>query len=207
MEQSPKEKPSERVRTEERQAEKRQAEEMQREKRQTEEMQREKRQTEEMQREERQTEKMQTEKMQTEERQTEKRQTEQMQAEKAQLEKALRVLENFVHALASEAGKSSEEGDGIWQRVRNSGGLLRELAYYHDYGNFLCEYKVAGYTLADILVWQVDHFKLYMDRPEEMNRYRQARLFLDALDTMAQMEENPRPFQEKMRCETGQDIL
>ena len=46
-----------------------------------------------------------------------------------------------------------------------------------------------------------------MDRPEEMNRYRQPRLLLAAFDTMLQMEKEPIYFQEKMRTETGQDIL
>lgn len=124
-----------------------------------------------------------------------------------QLETALRTLQSFVGELARQAGKSAEYGEELWQGIRRSQGLLRELAYYHDYGSFLCEYKVAGYTIADILVWQVDHFKLYMDRPEDMNRYRQPRLLLTAFDTMRQMEEDPDSYAEKMRSETGQDIL
>ena len=139
--------------------------------------------------------------------QSEKERSEKERSEKAQLEKALEVLRDFVCSLALEAGKVHEYGETLWQDIRNSTGLLRELAYYHDYGRFLCEHKVEGYTLADILVWQVDHFKLYMDRPEEMNRYRQPRLFLEALEIMTQMEKNPAPYIEKMRCETGQDIL
>ena len=127
--------------------------------------------------------------------------------QKEQLEKALAVLEKFVQALAQQAGESEEYGERLWQGISRSEGLLQELAYYHDYGSFLCKYKVAGYTLADALVWQVDHFKLYMDRPEEMNRYRQPRLLLSAFDTMLQLETDPEPLMEKMRCETGQDIL
>ena len=127
--------------------------------------------------------------------------------QKEQLEKALAVLQKFVHALAQQAGESEEYGEQLWQGISRSEGLLQELAYYHDYGNFLCKYEVAGYTLADALVWQVDHFKLYMDRPEEMNRYRQPRLLLSAFDTMLQLETDPEPLMEKMRCETGQDIL
>lgn len=126
---------------------------------------------------------------------------------KKQAERALMILKDYVGALAAQAGESAEYGELLWQKIQKSGGLLRELAYYHDYGNFLCEYKVAGYTLADVLVWQVDHFKLYMDRPEDMNRYRQPRLLLSAFDTLARMEEDPKPFMEKMRSETGQDIL
>lgn len=127
--------------------------------------------------------------------------------EKEQLDKALAALEQFVGTLAAEAGMGREHGERLWQGIQKSEGLLRELAYYHDYGEFLCRYEVAGHTLADVLVWQVDHFKLYMDRPEEMNRYRQPRLLLAAFDTMLQMEKEPGQLLEKMRSETGQDIL
>ena len=127
--------------------------------------------------------------------------------EREQLERALAVLKEFVGTLAAQAGESEAYSERLWEGIRQSGGLLQELAYYHDKGQFLCKYEVAGYTLADILVWQVDHFKLFMDRPEEMNRYRQPRLLLASFDTMLQMEKDPQVFAEKMRCETGQDIL
>lgn len=126
--------------------------------------------------------------------------------ERAQLEKALAVLRDFVYGLAEQAGESGEYAETLWQGIRQSQGLLQELAYYHDYREFLCRYEVAGYTLADVLVWQVDHFKLYMDRPEDMNRYRQPRLLLASFETMLQMEKEPDVIVEKMRCETGQDI-
>ena len=127
--------------------------------------------------------------------------------EREQLDRALKILEEFVCRLAAQAGQGAEYGESLWEGIRSSGGLLQELAYYHDYGEFLCKYQVAGYTLADVLVWQVDHFKLYMDRPQEMNRYRQPRLLLTAFETMLQMEKDPGQFMEKMRYETGQDIL
>ena len=123
-----------------------------------------------------------------------------------QLENALKELHRFVLELTERAGESTEYGEQLWQGIRQSGGLLQELAYYHDYGSFLSKYQVAGYTLSDALVWQVDHFKLYMDRPQDMNRYRQERLLLSAFETMIQMEKDPTVLTEKMRRETGQDI-
>lgn len=127
--------------------------------------------------------------------------------EKKQLEQALATLRQFVLNLTEQAGKEPEYGEKLWQGISASEGLLQELAYYHDYNNFLCRYNVAGYTLADVLVWQVDHFKLYMDRPDEMNRYRQQRLLLESFETMVEMERDPDSFIEKMRGETGTDIL
>ena len=123
------------------------------------------------------------------------------------LERALQTLEAYVKSLAENAGESEAYAIQLWERIRNSAGVLQELAYYHDYGKFLCKYQVAGYTLADILVWQVDHFKAYLDRPLEMNRYRQERLLLTAFDIMLQMEENPQPYIEKMSNETGTDFV
>jgi hypothetical protein len=122
-----------------------------------------------------------------------------------QLRKAMETLQSFVVEKALEAGKGEEYGKNLWQGIRNSSGLLQELAYYHDYGDFLCKYKVAGYTLADVLVWQVDHFKFYMDRPEEMNRYRKERLLLESFETMLEMEKDPEKIAKKMAAESGQD--
>lgn len=125
--------------------------------------------------------------------------------EQEKLEQALAALQRFVATMAEQAGKDPEYGKQLWQGIRQSSGLLQELAYYHDYGEFLCRYKVAGYTLADVLVWQVDHFKLYMDRPDEMNRYRSQRLVLSAFETLLEMEKDPQFFSDKMKYESGQD--
>lgn len=126
-------------------------------------------------------------------------------AQEEQLRRALETLKGFVLTMAEQAGKGAEYGERLWEEIRQSAGLLQELSYYHDYGQIWCRYRVAGYTLADVLVWQVDHFKLYMDRPDEMNRYRQQRLILEAFETMAEMEKNPEKFVEKMMYESGQD--
>ncbi len=137
----------------------------------------------------------------------EKNRTEMQIEEDNLLEQALAALRQFLLKLAGQAGESQEYGEKLWQGIKASEGLLQEFSYYHDYGRFLCKYNVAGYTLADVLVWQVDHFKLYMDRPDEMNRYRQQRLLLAAFETMVGMEKDPAPYVEKMRGETGTDIM
>ena len=123
------------------------------------------------------------------------------------LAKAMQTLEQYIANLAAKAGESEEYAKDLWDRIRRSVGVLRELAYYHDYGKFWGEYKVAGYSLTDILVWQVDHFKAYLDRREEVNRHKPEKLFLQALDIMLQMEVNPQPFVDKLRGETGTDYV
>lgn len=121
--------------------------------------------------------------------------------------RAMKTLERYVYELATMAGENEEYAEDLWNRITKSTGVLKELAYYHDYRKFWGEYKVAGYSLTDIVVWQVDHFKAYLDRREEVNRWQPERLLVHALDIMLQMEVNPYPFVDKMQGETGTDYV
>lgn len=132
---------------------------------------------------------------------------EERQVEQEQLDRAMRTLEQFIGELALGAGESDAYAGELWNRIKNSNGVLREVAYYHDYGEIWGQYKVAGYSLTDILVWQVDHFKAYLDRRESVNRWKPERLFLQSVDVMLKMEENPQPYIDKMQGETGTDFV
>ena len=121
-----------------------------------------------------------------------------------QVRAVLIELKRFVITLSEQAELGREYGEALWKRIVTSQGVMKELAYFHDTGEFWCGYTVAGYTLADILVWQVDHFKAYLDR-EEMNRYHKERLFLESLETMLTMEEDPTLIVDKMQRESGND--
>jgi len=120
--------------------------------------------------------------------------------------KAFEALKNFVYRLSEQAGRDEAFAADFWERISHSQGELMELAYYHDKGEFWGQHVVAGYHLTDIIVWQVDHFKAYMDRGDDMNRYRQQRLLLDSLDIMLKMETDPEPYIKKMREESGTDF-
>lgn len=126
--------------------------------------------------------------------------------QQTELENALKTLQQFIADLCQKAGKSREYGEELWMRIQKSSGVLQELAYFHDYRKFYGKYTVAGYSLPDILVWQVDHFKAYLDR-EEMNRYRTERLLLESLYVMLKMEQDPAAYVAKMQGETGTDYV
>lgn len=122
------------------------------------------------------------------------------------IRQAMETLHQFVKTLGQKAEKPEEFCEDLWNRIQKSNGVLRELAYYHDYGSFYGKYKVAGYSITDILVWQVDHFKAFLDRHEAINRYRTERLFLESLDVMLKMEQDPAPYVAKLQGETGTDF-
>lgn len=126
------------------------------------------------------------------------------ESKQEQLHAALRELKRFAAVLCKQAKKDEVYLEEFWKGLCETEGMLREFAYYHDTGNFLCEKKVAGYTLADIMVWQVDHFKAYMDR-DDMLRYDREALLLASFDVMLKMEQDPEPYVKKMRQESGTD--
>lgn len=114
-------------------------------------------------------------------------------------------LQEWVCNLVLSVGKSLGEAEGFWNELKEDRELFEELEYYSRNGNFLCKYKVAGYTVTDILVWQVDHFKAYLDRHEEINRYRQDKLLYSTFDILLKMRKNPEVYVKKLQDETGTD--
>ena len=114
-------------------------------------------------------------------------------------------LKGWTYTLAIGVGKTEEEATDFWERLKDDTELLEELEYYAVHKDFLCKYKVAGYMVTDILVWQVDHFKAYLDRREEINRYRQDKLIYNSFDILLQMRVNPEFYVNKLQGETGTD--
>ncbi|MCM1426446.1 MAG: hypothetical protein NC118_07565, partial [Eubacterium sp.] len=70
----------------------------------------------------------------------------------------------WARALCAYAGKDEAFLEKFWNALQNSTPVYREFVYYLEHQNFLCEYRIEGYTVVDIMVWQMDHFKAQMDR-------------------------------------------
>ena len=52
------------------------------------------------------------------------------------VQKALEELKRFVLELAVDGGLGEEYGKKLWVKILGSEGVLKELAYYHDTGDF-----------------------------------------------------------------------
>lgn len=121
------------------------------------------------------------------------------------LQQALQMLKEYAAALCREAGYDQSFLDTFWKELCETEGLLREFAYYYDRREILGELTIAGKDLSDIMIWQVDHFKAYLDRGEDVLRYDSAKLLLQAFHMMAQLAVNPEPILVKMSTESGTD--
>lgn len=115
----------------------------------------------------------------------------------------------WARALCFYAGEGEEFLQDFWTALTNSEGVYKEFAYYLEHRAFLCEYKVAEYSVVDIMVWQIDHFKANLDRSKGGASYAGGqngdRMLLMAFHTMLKMEREPEKYAALMKGETGTD--
>lgn len=111
----------------------------------------------------------------------------------------------WAKALSLRAGEDEAFLERFFSMLTASEGVFREFMYYLENRDFLCEYKVQGYGLIDIMVWQMDHFKAQLDRDRSDMKENGDRMLLMAFDTMLLMEQNPEYYVNLMQSETGTD--
>ncbi len=111
----------------------------------------------------------------------------------------------WARALCYYAEEGAEFLQEFWQMLEQSEGVMQEFTYYLEHQNFLCEYKVAGYSVVDLMVWQMDHFKAQMDRGKDDMKHNGDKMLLMAFDTMLKMEQSPEYYVNLLQTETGTD--
>ncbi len=111
--------------------------------------------------------------------------------------------------LCAGAGENEIFLKEFWEALTKSQGIYEEFAYYLERQTFLCAYKVSGYSVVDIMVWQIDHFKANLDFSKSGAAYTGGqngdRMLLMAFDTMLKMEQDPEKYVTLLRSETGTD--
>ena len=122
------------------------------------------------------------------------------------IKQALETLHSWTYTLCQYAGRSKDDAEIFWNKIKGCPEILREYAYYHDKGEALCEYSVQGYTLADIMIWQIDHFRSHMDRMDNDNKFNPASLLFDSFVCLLKLRENPDEIISQFAGETGTDL-
>lgn len=110
-----------------------------------------------------------------------------------------------VKRLGGGAGESEEFLEELAAGLAASPGIGEEFLFYAEKGDFSCKTKIKGYTVLDILVWQIDHFKAAMDRGRPGMGDNGSKMALRAFDTLLKMEKEPEKYIQRMQSETGTD--
>lgn len=111
----------------------------------------------------------------------------------------------WAKALCYYAGENEAFLQRFWKALIQSEGVYREFIYYLEHQNFLCDHQIEGYSLVDIMIWQMDHFKAQLDRGRDDMKDNGDKMLLMAFDTMLQMEQDPMRYVSRMQSETGTD--
>lgn len=111
----------------------------------------------------------------------------------------------WAKALCYYAGKDETFLNEFWQALTQSEGVWDEYIYYMEHQDFKCAYQVKGYSLIDIMIWQMDHFKAQLDRGMDDMKNNGDKMLLMAFDTLLRMEKNPDYYIDLMQNETGTD--
>ncbi|MDE6312903.1 MAG: hypothetical protein K2M46_04680 [Lachnospiraceae bacterium] len=111
----------------------------------------------------------------------------------------------WARTLCHYAGESEEFLADFWERLQLSQGVYDEFQYFLDHESFLGAYNIDGCTVIDIMIWQMDRFKVEMDMGKTDMRCNHHKMLLLAFDTMLKMEKNPTKYLNQMRQDTGSD--
>lgn len=111
----------------------------------------------------------------------------------------------WIGELCMTAGAEEEFRNRLIVKLQASPGIYKELLFYAENLNFLCEYKIQGYTVVDIMVWQIDHFKAELDRGKYDMKSNPAKMVVMAFDTFLNMEKQPEEYVRLLQSETGTD--
>lgn len=114
-------------------------------------------------------------------------------------------LQDFVKKLCRNGGENEAFAERFLDALLSDEEISREFTYYMEHQDFACVVKVQGYTVVDVMVWQMDHFKARLDRDNTGTRENPARMVLLAFDTLLKMRKDPEKYVAKMKQETGTD--
>lgn len=115
------------------------------------------------------------------------------------------LLTELVQQMTSYAGLDRDFADQFYEKLSLYPEVHDEFCTYLETGYLECRVKVEGYSVIDILVWQIDHFKAHLDRDKKGTRDNSHQMVLRAFDTLMNMKKEPEAYVQKLQSETGTD--
>ena len=91
----------------------------------------------------------------------------------------------------------------LWAAFLKNDDVYKEYVLYLVKKDFPCEVKICGYTIVDILVWQMDGFKTKLDMDTSKTKGNQISMVLLAFDTFMKMREEPDKYLSHLAEDSG----
>ena len=117
--------------------------------------------------------------------------------------KAFEMLEQ----LCTYTGKSAHWQEELWNGLLDNQNIYGEFLYYLEHHNLLGEYRIAGYSVIDLFIWQLDCYNLSCDTGKIDARCNKETMILNSFYHMIKMHENPEEYLHKLEKGFGNDRL
>ena len=85
--------------------------------------------------------------------------------------------------------------------------LYEELVYYLEHHTFFYYFKVGGYGLCDLYVWQMNRYNLIKDTGKNPRTCNKEKMAMQAFRTMAELLADPEKNLKKLEYGQGTDRL
>lgn len=110
-----------------------------------------------------------------------------------------------IDEMSDVAGFDKSFADAFFNNIIDDSEVLNEFLTYLKTGQFAGNVKVSGYSVVDILVFQMDHFKAFLDRDTVSTQHNECHMVLKAFDTLMKMKVDPEKYIREMSEESGSD--
>lgn len=97
--------------------------------------------------------------------------------------------------------------DEFWGKLIENEPLYREYLYYVEHKDFLLDVKVDGFSVIDILIWEMRKYNIKTDRGKNGEDCDKEAMVLEAFNTMLDMCKNAAKVEWSMEMRNGMDEL
>lgn len=113
----------------------------------------------------------------------------------------------FTQQACKGAGLGEAFFESLWSAFLENDDIYTEYVYYLVKQEFACEVKINGYTIVDILIWQIDHFKALLDTDTSQTKQNPVSMVLLAFDTFLKLRKDPEQYMRHLSEDTGTDYI
>ena len=117
----------------------------------------------------------------------------------------LKVWEGFFE-LIDYAGLSRDFGDSLWTELLLDPEIYEEFVFYLSNHTFKDSVKIAGYSLSDLYVWQMDKYNLIRELGKNPTTCNKETMVMNAFKTLTEMKKNPGLYVKRIESGRGLDI-
>ena len=88
------------------------------------------------------------------------------------------MVKEATERICEENGLGADFAKDFWEALLMDDAIYKEYVHYLVYQDFACKELVSGYSIVDVLIWQIDHFKAQLDVDTTLTKRREGSMVL-----------------------------